>query len=191
MKYSTSVLCLVVSTSILTACFVEVEDSSVVLEKRCDRSSECTVRGLPNALQELVPLELATGETELEIDLGDQDLLQADRELGPVTLQSRVLLNAMVVESLDGVALDGIERLQISQVDSAGCTSCNAEVIATYVRSARLADATRLVLVGNPRLNLLARGPLLALRIEASGRLPALDWMASLTFDAQLEARAE
>ena len=177
----------------LTGCYAQIEDQSVSITKACDGGSDCTFSGIPTALQELIPISLASGSTDVAIDLGDQDFLKPEKELGPLTLRSNLGVDQVVVQSHGGVPLDGIQSLRVTQVSSVGCTGlCGDTVVATYERPTNgPPDPTRLVLQGNPNVNLLQFGTKLAIRLEASGRLPDVNWSADLTVEGHLEARAD
>lgn len=179
----------------LGGCYAEVEDPSVAIRKTCTGGADCTFRGVPDALQQLVPLPLASGALDYTLDLGDQDLFKAEQDLGPMTFRGRLSVNEIVVESQDGVPLDGISHLQVSQVAFAGCSAdaCAATVLASYDRPDATPEPalTRIVLRGNPEVNLLAFGSQVAVRLEAAGRVPAVDWRADLTLNGRLQARAD
>ena len=177
----------------LGGCYAEIEDPSVAIRKVCSGGSECTFQGVANALQELVPLPLASGALDYTLDLGSQDLFKPEQDVGPLTFKGLLAVNEIVIEAQDGVSLAGITHLQISQVAYAGCSAaaCTPTVIASYDPADGNTDPARLVLRGNPEVNLLAFGNQIAVRLEASGRVPAVAWKADLTVNGHLKARAD
>lgn len=165
-----------------SGCFVEVDDRDVTFSAVCDGSAECTVAGVPEAVQTLEPLALMSGGMTYDIDLGEQALLKAENDLGIVRVQSELSLDSIIVRSR-GAALDGIDHLKISLGNT---------TIATFDRNGTSSrDAHQIVLSGNPDINLIALGTKLSLRLEASGRVPTTDWPADIAVVASLHARAE
>jgi hypothetical protein len=186
--------CIAAAALALTACFAEVEDRSVVIERRCTGAgAECTFQGVPAEVLDVAPIGLASGASEFRIDLGQGDLLQPEREVGPVRLRGTLRVRAVTVQAQEGVPLDGVEHLQLAQLPSERCEpDCRPVVVARYDRPPGGAtDPSRIVLEGNPEVNLLAFGSPLVLRLEARGRPPSVEWRADLTLDAHLSARAD
>jgi hypothetical protein len=178
----------------LAGCYAEVEDQSVSITRACTpTTTDCTFQGVPTALQALLPLSLSSGSADFGVDLGDSDFLRPEKELGPLLVHGVLAVNQVVVATQDGVALDGIETLQVTLLEHAGCdASCQSTPVATYHRpAAGPPDPTRLVLTGNPDANLLQYGSKLAVRLEASGRVPAVSWKVDLTIDGRFKARAD
>ena len=181
------------ATLALGGCYAEVEDPSVAIKKICTGGTDCTFQGVPNALQELLPLPLASGALDYTLDLGNQDVFKPEQDVGPMTFRSLLAVNEIAIDA-HGVPLDGISHLQISQVAFAGCSAdqCTPTIIASYDRvDGTSSDPTHIVLKGNPDVNLLAFGNQISIRLEASGQVPAVAWQADLTVNGRLKARAD
>ncbi len=180
----TSKLAFLAVSLVTTGCFIEVDAPSIVLERPCDRTADCTFSGVPDVIQAQVPLALANGAYEIDIDLGEEGILESEYGIGPFSLDSRLTLNALNVTTLDGIVLDGMHSLEIQRSDGA--------VIAGYTPDGLgSVHGNELLLVGNGDVNLLDLGMKFSIRFVASGRAPASDWMAHLAFHVGLNARAQ
>lgn len=179
----------------LAGCFAEVEDESVVIERVLpicdDGTASCAFQGIPGFRAEPLPLAVDTGQVESTLHLGDADLFQRERELGPFDLKGHLVIRRAVVTSITpGVTLAGIEHLELQQLPSRCGTDCPVTTLATYDRPAAGGDDVSLVLAGTgANLLDLLRGGELTIRILASGALPSTYWQARLRLEGSIHAR--
>jgi hypothetical protein len=170
--------------SSLTGCFVELDAPSISLQRPCDRSEACTFRGIPDETQSRVPLELANGSREVPIDLGSDGILEEQYGIGPITLDANLGLEELIVTTLDGVALDGIDSLEIVREDGTTIAGFSPEM-------GGMAKGGEVRLAGNPDINLFDLGMSFTLRFDGAGRLPREDWMANIELRVRLNAVVE
>ncbi len=170
--------------STLTGCFVELDAPAISLARPCDRTESCTFRGVPDVAQSRVPLELTNGSREIPIDLGSDGVLEEQYGIGPISLDANLGLEEVIVTTLDGVTLDGVQSLEIVREDGTMIAGFTPEMGGTV-------KGNELRLVGNPNVNLFDLGMAFSLRFDGAGQLPREDWMANLELRVRLNAVAE
>jgi hypothetical protein len=177
-------LSLLVLNVFATGCMVEIDAPEITIERTCDRTADCTFRGIADDVQAQVPLELASGTKDIDVDLGSDGILEAHYGAGPISLDTTLGIDALVIHTLDGVTLDGMQSLEVRRGDGV--------VIAFYEPgTGGSASANELRLDGNPDVNLLELGTKFTIELAGSGRMPSTDWMANLEFHVRMNARAE
>lgn len=170
--------------STLTGCFVELDAPAISLQRPCDRTESCTFRGIPDEVQSRIPLELTNGSHEIPIDLGSDGILEEQYGIGPISLDANLGLDEVIVTTLDGVTLDGVQSLELVREDGTLIAGFTPEMGGTV-------NGNELRLAGNPNVNLFDLGMAFTLRFDGAGQLPSEDWMANLELRVRLNATAE
>lgn len=198
-------LSVLAAAATLGGCYAQLESQSMTLTRAVpvcdDGAGPCVFSGFPVPPVALDVLKVGT-QANFTIDL-DQDILEPEKEVGPITLKTTLLLNRAVLTMGDQYDsnLGGVEEIQLVQLPDAsaslgvGCLKpVGSVVIATYVRSATTGAATKSVTLSGQGVNLIAlvgNTKKLVLSICARGALPAIDWTGTIAMDVALKARGE
>lgn len=183
-------------------CYAELEDKSVTITRAmpiCDANApSCAFEGISAVLQVPTPIA-AAGATDFTLDLGDEDVLKAERKLGPVELKGNLKLNrAVLVATTPGASFSGVQRLDLVQLPFSGvsssfdpCATLGAcRSVATYDRDQDDPADDKLVLRGTGANLLELAGSQVTLRFVARGVLPTAAWNADLSLETEYKARA-
>jgi hypothetical protein len=193
--------CALLAALALSGCFAEVEDKSLVFQQSlpaCDGGgTNCAFTGVGPAGQ-LIAIIVGPQGATFTVDLGDQEFLEAKKDLRLMTLENTLTLNSLALHiTTAGADFSGIQLLKLRQIASDlpvpaadalcasdACALPSCQDIATYDQ-ARDGVATDTIALRGGSLNLLdlMSGGSLRLCVVASGAPPAQDWRADATLD--------
>jgi len=180
-------------------CYAQLDNSSITMtHSLCSGGSNC-IPGGPG-----VPLSVIQigGQNTFNVPFGDQPLLQHANSLGPVSVNSSLLLNdAAFVMKTAGASFSGVDSITLLAAlqppATPGADPCatasNCVAIASYDKTRDGAADQQLVLKGNGAdlLNYInATTHDLIVQIQASGFAPNTSWNADVAMDMALTARA-
>jgi hypothetical protein len=181
----------------LLGCYAQLEVPGVTMTHTLCSAADCVPGGG-------APLSLiqVSGSNTFVVDFGDQPLLQPSNEIGPTSLNTKLILNQgafdMKTAGGDFKNVDSVQLLAVHPGVAAGgdpcATAANCTVVAAYTKTSDGQADQHLVLRGNGSdlVNLIDQAAhKLTLEIKAAGQAPAPAlWNADVSMDMSLTSRA-
>jgi hypothetical protein len=192
MKNPISVACgIFLALTVLTGCYAQVEDTSIVLARSqiCGTPPTCVGSNTPISLtSDFIP--------RMQIDLGHSGLLtSAQSKQGPLTFETSFILNKATISMTSASDFSGVKTLDFRAVlgnDNCAIISATCQSIATY-DSARDGPAGSTLVVKGSDVNLLdfqnANNQVTVVG-RGTGNAPAAPtWQADVEMDIAIKGR--
>lgn len=181
----------------LMACYAQLEAPGVVMTHTLCSGADCVPGGG-------APLSLiqVSGNNTFIVDFGDQPLLAPSTEIGPTTLNTKLILNQGAFDmKTTGGDFKNVDTAQLLAVHPGVpltgdpcATASNCTAIAAYTKATDGQADQHLALKGNGSdlVTFIDQGThQLVLEIQASGNAPAPPlWNADVSMDMSLTSRA-